>query len=198
MRRLVLLRHARTAAVHGAAFPDAGARLDPVGRRAARAAALDVSRRGWDRDGAICSPLARAVETAALLGLEGAIAEPALREADFGSWTGRSLADVADEDPVSVRAWMTDADAVPHGGESLRAVVGRVGRWLDEQASTDGRSVAVTHGGVVKAAVVHALAAPLDAFWRVDVGPLAATELHAHDGRWTVAYVNATLAAVLA
>jgi broad specificity phosphatase PhoE len=52
----------------------------------------------------------------------------------------------------------------------------------------------VTHGGVVKAAVVHALAAPPEAFWRVDVTPLALTELHAHDGRWTVARVNAAAA----
>jgi len=31
--------------------------------------------------------------------------------------------------------------------------------------------------------------------WRVDVTPLALTELHAHDGRWTVARVNAALRA---
>jgi hypothetical protein len=38
---------------------------------------------------------------------------------------------------------------------------------------------------------VHALGAPPAAFWRVDVTPLGLTELHAHDGRWTVARVNA-------
>jgi broad specificity phosphatase PhoE len=74
------------------------------------------------------------------------------------------------------------------------ALLERVGGWLDGQAARDGRTIAVTHGGVVKAAVVHALAAPPDAFWRVDVAPLALTELHAHDGRWTVARVNAAVA----
>ena len=43
---------------------------------------------------------------------------------------------------------------------------------------------------MVKAAVVAALDAPPSAFWRVDVSPLAITELHAHDGRWTVTRVN--------
>jgi broad specificity phosphatase PhoE len=62
---------------------------------------------------------------------------------------------------------------------------------MDAQAAIDGRAIAVTHAGVVKAAVVHALGAPPAAFWRVDVTPLALTELHAHDGRWTVARVNA-------
>ena len=63
---------------------------------------------------------------------------------------------------------MTDPDAAPHGGESLRAFAARVRGWLDEQATLDGTAVAITHGGVVKAAVVHALGAPIEAFWRVD------------------------------
>lgn len=184
--------------MRGAAFPADDDRLDPVGRRAARAAAAGMARRGWGRDGVVCSPLVRAVETAALLGLTDVTEAAALREAEFGSWAGRSLAAVAGSDPDGVTAWMTDVDAAPHGGESLRAVVTRVGCWLDEQAGRDGRSVAVTHGGVVKAAVVVALAAPLEAFWRVDVAPLGATELHAHDGRWTVAFANAPIAAVAA
>jgi broad specificity phosphatase PhoE len=61
---------------------------------------------------------------------------------------------------------------------------------MDRQAQLDGVAVAVTHGGVVKGAVVHALGAPLEAFWRIDAAPLAITELHAHDGRWTVTRVN--------
>lgn len=196
MRRLVLLRHARTSAVHGAAFPADDDRLDPAGRRAARTAAVGVARSGWGRDGILCSPLLRAVETAALLGLTDATADPALREAEFGSWAGRSLGALAEAEPDGVAAWMTDVDAAPHGGESLRAVVARVGCWLDEQAGRGGRSLAVTHGGIVKAAVVHALGAPLEAFWRVDCAPLGATELHAHDGRWTVAFINAPITAV--
>ena len=62
--------------------------------------------------------------------------------------------------------------------------------WLDGQARRDGSAVAVTHGGVVKGALVHALGAPIQAFWRIDVAPLAVTELHAHDGRWTITRVN--------
>jgi hypothetical protein len=42
----------------------------------------------------------------------------------------------------------------------------------------------------VKAAVVAALDAPAPAFWRIDVAPLSITELHAHDGRWTVTRVT--------
>ena len=86
---------------------------------------------------------------------------------------------------------MTDPDAAPHGGESLTALLARVRAWLDG-AGGAGRAPRspITHGGVVKAAVVAALDAPPSAFWRVDVSPCSITELHAHDGRWTVTRVN--------
>jgi len=96
--------------------------------------------------------------------------------------------------PEAARSWMLDPDARPHGGESLTAFAGRVGRWLDGQAALGGRAVAITHGGVVKAALVRALAAPLASFWQLDVAPLRVTELHAHEGRWTVTRVNCAAA----
>jgi broad specificity phosphatase PhoE len=194
VRRLVLLRHARTAAVRTAGFPDADEPLDAAGIAGAAALRAPVRDAGWARDGALCSPLARAVSTAELLGLDAVPADE-LREADFGAWAGRTLADMVAEDGAVTARWMADPDAAPHGGEPLRAFAGRVGAWLDRQAALTGRVLAVTHGGVIKAAVVHALDAPLEAFWRVDVAPLSATELHAHDGRWTVARVNGVVGA---
>ena len=58
----------------------------------------------------------------------------------------------------------------------MAAFRARVGAWLASQASVDGRAVAVTSGGVVKAAVVEALGAPDAAFWRVDASPLQGFE----------------------
>jgi broad specificity phosphatase PhoE len=139
------------------------------------------------------SPALRARETAAAAALAAEI-EPSIGECDFGAWAGRTLAQVHEQDPQAAGAWMTDPDACPHGGESLSALLARVGGWMDRQATHDGRAIAVTHAGVVKAALVNALGAPATAFWRIDVTPLAVTELQAHDGRWTVARVNAAVA----
>lgn len=188
MRRLLLIRHASTDAVRRAAFP-----LDePLDEPGIAAAGSLVGRLG--RGEALCSPARRARETAREAGL-AARAVPDLGECDFGAWAGRTLAEVHADDPEGARAWMADPQACPHGGESLAALLARVGAWLAAQAELDGRAITITHGGVVKAAVTHVLGAPAAAFWRVDVAPLAITELHAHDGRWTLARVNAPAAA---
>lgn len=188
MRRLLLIRHASTDAVRRAAFP-LDEPLDAAGRRAA---AELVGRLG--RGDALCSPSLRARDTASAAGLEASV-DAALAECDFGAWAGRSLADVHAEDAAATAAWMTDPDARPHGGESVAQLIARVADWMAAQAQLDGRAIAVTHAGVVKAAVVHALGAPAAALWRIDVAPLGRTELNASDGRWTVVRVNASGAA---
>lgn len=214
MKRLLLVRHAATSATRAAAFPaeepiEAGAAAPAVVALAgfasrdggvapatpAEAASRDAGAVPTDAAGRVAvlaSPALRCAQTAAAAGLRPAV-EPRIAECDFGRWAGRSLADLHAETPQQVAAWIADPDAAPHGGESLRAFAARVAGWLDEQAGADGTTLAITHGGVVKAALVHALGAPLDAFWRLDAAPLTVTELHAHDGRWTVTRTNCPL-----
>ena len=178
------MRHAPTDATRQSSFP----RDEPLDERA-RAEAARLARLLPRRCEAVSSPAVRCRETAAAAGLDPT-PDPALAECDFGSWAGRSLADIDAADPDAARAWMTDPDSAPHGGESLAAFAGRVAGWLDAQAQRSGNAVAVTHAGVVKGALVHALGAPIESFWRIDVAPLAITELHGHDGRWTINRVN--------
>ena len=181
------MRHAPTSATRTLAFP-ADEPLDKRGRAAAAALAAAVPAR-FD---VICSPALRCRETAAAAGLKPGAPDPLLAECDFGDWAGRTLEEVPAADAA---AWMADPDARPHGGESLTAFAQRVATWLDRQSTFAGGAVAITHGGVVKAAVVHALGAPLAAFWRIDAAPLAITELHAYDGRWTLTRANCRRAA---
>lgn len=187
MRRLLLVRHAPTSATRTASFP-VDEPLDERGE--AGAAALAGRLPGGD---ALCSPALRCRQTAASIRL-AASDEPALAECDFGDWSGRRLDEVAAADPDGVAAWMTDPACAPHGGESTAGFSARIGAWLAPQAQRDGTAVCITHGGVVRAAVVATLQAPVLALWRLDVAPLSVTELHAHDGRWTVRHVNRPLA----
>ncbi len=186
MRRLLLIRHGSTGAVTRAAFP-VDEPLDGAGRAAA---ARLAGRLG--RGDAVCGPrCARARPPR-----RRAWRPPSSRRCASATSAagGRTLAEVHAAEPAATAAWMTDPDAAPHGGESTSALLQRVGAWLSGEALRDGRAIAITHAGVVRAAVVHALGAPAGALWRVDVAPLAVTELHAHDGRWTVARVNAPVA----
>ena len=183
--RLTLIRHAPSEATRRSAFP-----LDePLDARAARRGPCARPAPGPRRRSPGASPAARARQTAEALGLDATVA-PELDECDFGAWRGRTLAELDDEDPVAVAAWIEDPAAAPHGGESLLALLDRVRGWLDAHADDGSRDVAVTHAGVIRAALVCALDAPAQAFWRFDVAPLSRTVLHAHDGRWTVRGVN--------
>lgn len=177
------MRHAPTSSSRGRVFPDD----EPLDADAWVAATRLAEMLPWGSD-AICSPALRCRQTASAARLDPRL-EPALLECDFGSWSGRTLADVNEADPDAARCWMTDPDARPHGGESLTAFSVRVAGWLDEQASQDGVAVAITHAGVIRAAIVHALAAPTAAFWRIDVSPLTVTELRGGHGVWTLARV---------
>ena len=90
------------------------------------------------------------------------------------------------EEPEALARWLSDPEAAPHGGESVRAVCDRVGSWLEAVARDEGRTVAVAEPEIVRAAVVRALRAPESAFWRTDVPPLSAVELSGRAGRWNV------------
>jgi len=131
------------------------------------------------------SPAMRARETAHLLALEGTI-EAALADSDHGRWRGRSMAEIADKEPKSIAAWLADPSARPHGGESIRDLMSRVGAWLDGQLAAGGRSLAITHQAVIRAAIVHVLGAGAPAFWRVDVEPLSLTEFSSDGRRWNL------------
>lgn len=178
------MRHAPTSATRSAAFP-----LDEPLDERARSDAAALARLAPHGGEVVASPALRCRQTAEAAGLEPRL-DAALAECDFGAWAGETLEDLHANDPDGVREWLRDPGAAPHGGESLLAFSARVARWLDAQARDGRAAMAITHGGVVKAAVVHALGAPLDAFWRIDAAPLSVTELHAHDGRWRVTRLN--------
>lgn len=181
MSRLLLIRHAATAATHRSAFPA----NEPLDAQALADAAALAARSRVPGATTLCSPALRARQTAAAFGLDPVI-EQLLIECDFGHWSGRTLDEVHAEDPDAVGSWMTDPDAAPHGGESLAAFSARVTSWVDRQAATQATVVAVTHGGVIAAAVAHSLGAPVDAIWRIRPAPLSFTEIEARDGHWMV------------
>ncbi|MGQ0547236.1 MAG: histidine phosphatase family protein [Betaproteobacteria bacterium] len=152
MTLLALLRHAETAwnaerRIQG----QSDVPLGDIGRARLRGAGLPSACRGMR---VVTSPLARCVETAALLGFVDAAREPRLMEMHWGAWQGETL--------EGLRASLGDAmqanearglDFRPPGGESPRDVAARIETWLKE---LQGPTLAVTHRGVIRAVLALA------------------------------------------
>ena len=179
--RITLICHATTRALRAATFGgDDG--LDDIGKRQAEALAGSLGR----VDQCWTSPALRARETAALLGLNNAVAEPRLRECDFGRWNGLTFQKLLLKEPLKLASWIKNPSSAPHGGETIPQVMERVASWLQDRIREKGSFVAVTHASVVRAAIVHVIEAQLPSFWRIDVVPLSRTELRTNGRRWVL------------
>lgn len=178
--RLTLICHGATAATRAAAFPGDEA-LEDGAVEQARALGLSLRR----RDRAVTSPALAARQTAAALSLDASV-HPALRDCDYGHWCGRKLAEVHATHPAELAAWLSDPGAVPHGGESLLALMLRVSGWMADRLHDDGHTIAVTHAAVMRAAVIDTLGAPSQSFWRIDVEPLSLVDLRSDKRRWVL------------
>jgi probable phosphoglycerate mutase len=109
----------------------------------------------------LASPLARARETAALLGLEVAALEPRLMERAWGAWEGRRLPELRERYGTAMKAWEARGlDFRPPGGESPRDLQARLDPLLADLAADGRDTLAVAHRGVLRA--VYALATGWD------------------------------------
>ena len=169
--RLLLARHGQTEWHRDNRYvsrTDIG--LTDAGREQARSLTRRAVHEGVDL--VLCSPLTRAVETAkpvaVALGLEPETDER-LRELDFGEWEGKTLAEIREEDPDTVRLFEDNAEHGFPGGEPLsegaqRALV----LFADLRRSHAGRTVlVVAHNTLLRLALCRMLGIPLGQYRRV-------------------------------
>lgn len=91
----------------------------------------------------------------------------------MGRWRGFTLGEAMAREPSAVDAWLADALAVPHVGESPNAFISRIGGWLDtRQACDSGRIVAAAEPSVLRGTLVYALKAPPSSSWNMDIRPV--------------------------
>jgi broad specificity phosphatase PhoE len=120
------------------------------------------------------SPLQRTRETAEILAARLGVPvefRDDLLELDFGEWTGATF-DAIRADP-RWQAWSTQRSlaSIP-GGESMRAVQQRIVAAIVElnERHLHETVVLVTHGDVIRGALLYALGMPLDFYNRIEVG----------------------------
>lgn len=159
MTALVLVRHGPTTWNEVGRVQGRGdVPLSEAGRAEVRRWRLPDEFAGY---GGVTSPLCRATETAALLGLNDARRDPRLVEMHWGTWEGRHLDELRRELGDLMKAWEAKGvDFKAPGGESPREVQVRLRPFLAECAAAGTATLAVAHKGVIRA--VYALAVGWD------------------------------------
>ncbi len=135
--------------------------LTALGREQAKAVAARLKAEGpFDR--IVSSPLVRALATAEAISAALALpiaTDDRLMEYDFGEFSGLTFTEMRERYPRW--SWLTDRgapspDLLP-GEEGWPAFDERIARALDDLMALGGKTIAVTHGGVIMAAINVAL-----------------------------------------
>ncbi|WP_327357292.1 histidine phosphatase family protein [Streptomyces sp. NBC_01304] len=187
MPTLILVRHGRstanTAGVLAGWTPSVA--LDERG--SAQAAALPQRLAALPLATVVSSPLQRCRETLAPLlaarpGLE-LHTDERIGECHYGDWSGRKLAELADDPLMEVVQQHPSAAAFP-GGESMRAMQARaaeaVREWnarVERDFGSDAVYAMCSHGDIIKSLVADALGLHLDLFQRISVEPCSVTAI---------------------
>ena len=171
----------------------AGVALSDAGRAQAAALGRRLAGRGVTR--VECSPLERTRDTAAAIadacGLPAPVPVEALIEIDMGDWTGRAF-DGFGDDPAW-HAWNAERGTarIP-GGESMGEAQARIVAHLSTAAA--GETVAmVTHSDMIRAAVAHVIALPLDNLLLFDIDPASVTGVAIGDWGAKLLWLNETV-----
>ena len=167
-RRLVLLRHGRTAwNESGRAQGHADIELDPTGHAQAESAARQLA--GLDPAALWSSDLARARQTADYVASACGLSpkyDDRLREFDVGERQGLTLDEFAERYPDEYSSWVRGDGLLPvRGGEVTEDVERRIVPALRECLGSLGHGesgLVVTHGAAMKVAVTGLLSWPRD------------------------------------
>ena len=195
---IYFVRHGETVLTPTRKFSGTGA-LDPElmqdGLDQAELVAEEVVKLGAEV--LIASPLNRTRQTAEAIarttGLE-IIFDEAWFELSFGSWDGKSIEEVKEQEPDAYQAWLNSTAYAPGGGESWDQATVRIEEALEKLvAEYPGKKIiVVTHNGVIKTAVRLAIGAPAEAVFHVDAAPcsISSISIWPSDGLRAVRSVN--------
>ncbi|MEV6306816.1 bifunctional RNase H/acid phosphatase [Actinoplanes sp. NPDC051861] len=168
--RIILVRHGATPLTAQGRYSGRGdVPLTDEGEAQAMAAAGRVSGICRDVAAVLSSPLSRCTRTAELIAAEvGGVPVTVmddLIECDFGAWEARTFAEVQEQWPDEMQAWLESTAVAPPGGESFQAVAKRVrGAMATVLSAYPGKTVVlVSHVSPIKLILRDALAAG-DAF----------------------------------
>jgi broad specificity phosphatase PhoE len=171
--------------------------LNELGRAQARRLAERLRHEPTRLDAIYSSDLLRAWETAETVGAALGIAPqplPALREIDVGAWSGLKHAEVIERDRDLFERLESGEDA-PRGGngERFADLYRRVTGTVDQLAAAypNGHLALVTHGGPVRALLLHGARDKRDALpRRFHIGNTSVSVLISGRAGWDLELIN--------
>jgi len=171
--------------------------LNALGQSQARRLAQRLHDEGAHFDAIYSSDLQRAWQTAGALGAALDLAPrplPALREIDVGGWSGLTRAQVLARDPDLVARLESGEDVRRGGtGERFADLYGRAVEAVERLAAErpDGRLLLVTHGGPVRALLLHAARDKAGALPRpLHIGNTSISVLRGGPSGWALDPIN--------
>jgi alpha-ribazole phosphatase len=186
MTRLLLIRHGSTAwnaerRYQGQTdIPLSDDGRDQVKRLAQRLSTERI-------DAVYASDLRRAWETSKEIAASHGLTvrpDPRLREICFGQWEGKTREQIEADDAERLARWFASPmDNSPPGGETLRAVVKRVGAAYQSIANCHPEETVaiVAHGGTLRVLVCLALKLSPHNYWRFRFDRASLSQLIARD-----------------
>jgi alpha-ribazole phosphatase len=183
-----LVRHAPVAGPPGVLHAsDAPADLSDMGRIRVLKQQLPAGGR------AFCSPARRTRETAAALGLD-AISVGELGEQNFGRWTGRRHADIAEVMGAAAyrKFWESPSTNRPPDGESFSDQIERVAKGLHQLPG--GEVILIVHSGTIRAVIAHVLGVLPETALQFVIDPLSLTRVDRMNSGWRIDFINRTCA----
>jgi broad specificity phosphatase PhoE len=189
---LHLVRHASYDGVDEILVGRTPVHLNATGESEAAAVAAELAH--CELAAVFSSPQLRARQTAdAIASRQGQTVtiEPGLDEIDFGAWTGRPFASLADN--PAWRAFNSTRSFAPvPAGEPMLAAQARAVATVQRLLSRfpESEIAAVSHADVIKSVLTYALGMSLDLMHRITLAPASRCVLLLEDGRPRIAAIN--------
>lgn len=136
---------------------------------------------GWER--IYTSPLQRCAAFAESLSTKlriPVVVDPRLQEGGFGAWEGKLPSEICAEDESRIFNFKCDPIGyAPENAEPIVEVHERVGAvWRDLLAAqSEAHVLVITHAGVIRMMLAHALGLPKENAYRIQVGNASLTRI---------------------
>jgi alpha-ribazole phosphatase len=173
--KLTLIRHTSLQVAPGICYGQSD--IDVAASFANEAANTQTKIANINFDAVYTSPLQRCVKLAEALNLGDAVQDNRLKELHFGDWEMQAWNDM----PRDIfDAWAQDyANLAPPNGETFSQLQHRGLAFLDNIMTTspEANICVVSHGGMIRAMLAHALDMPLKGLFRFDIDYGSVTQI---------------------